>query len=506
MNTAAAARVVLEELERDVQLQAGLPQQLQLPLIGLHVRYSLLHSHVRSLLTCGHELLYNAATRGLEAAVRQLHDQLLQQGWAALPVEGSKERSGAAAVLPERDAAGNLPRVTLCDLDSLMAPVWANWLRSSGQHLTTVVDSLIAVQAQAPAAPAAPAAADPGKISSGSFNAAAGSRPGNWAPVAPSQGAHYSASVVDLFVHLQVLVDQVTDVAIRPVRSYSRRAATARQLFGITTAAVEQYAAHLHAAATGLLRVSQVVLAPSSVVQSGKTARHRRGESFGSPATSRQGSIMAAPAKHGRTHSALPAGLLGGPASAGPTGSSSSPGSSSNASSGATPATASLLDWQTAAGELDLLQASGVSAVWGQPLVSPEVCVVLSSLQELLSQQQKLDQQIWEELGPPPAGASARTSGTSDEGSGSARGSCRAGAECSEDKVVVAGSVAACVESVGGRHGCLLRSNALPHGISSNGRIEEVHNADDSSSSSSSSGEDDADGAVPAALLSSGSW
>lgn len=85
-----------------------------------------------------------------------------------------------------------------------MAPVWANWLRSSGQHLTTVVDSLIAVQAQAPAAPAAPAAADPGKISSGSFNAAAGSRPGNWAPVAPSQGAHYSASVVDLFVHLQV--------------------------------------------------------------------------------------------------------------------------------------------------------------------------------------------------------------------------------------------------------------------------------------------------------------
>lgn len=86
---------------------------------------------------------------------------------------------------------------------------------------------------------------------------------------------------------LQVLVDQVTDVAIRPVRSYSRRAATARQLFGITTAAVEQYAAHLHAAATGLLRVSQVVLAPSSVVQSGKTARHRRGESFGSPATSR---------------------------------------------------------------------------------------------------------------------------------------------------------------------------------------------------------------------------
>ncbi|WIA11378.1 hypothetical protein OEZ85_011499 [Tetradesmus obliquus] len=213
MRTAAAARVVLEELERDVQLQAGLPQQLQLPLIGLHVRYSLLHSHVKSLLTCGHDPVYDAATRGLEAAVRQLHDQLLQQGWAALSVEGSKERSGAAAVLPERDAAGNLPCVILMHTT---VPVW-------------------------------------------------------W----------------DLFVHLQVLVDQVMDVAIKPVRSYSRRAATARQLFGITTAAVEQYAAHLHAAATGLLRVSQVVLAPSSVVQSGKTARHRRGESFGSPATSR---------------------------------------------------------------------------------------------------------------------------------------------------------------------------------------------------------------------------
>uniref|UniRef100_A0A383V8Q0 Uncharacterized protein n=1 Tax=Tetradesmus obliquus TaxID=3088 RepID=A0A383V8Q0_TETOB len=488
--TADAARVVLEELERDVQLQAGLPQQLQLPLIGLHVRYSLLHSHVKSLLTCGHELVYDAATRGLEAAVRQLHDQLLQQGWAALPVEGSKERLGTGAVLPERGAAGNLPRVTLCDLDSLMAPVWANWLRSSGQHLTSVVDSLIAVQAQAPAAPAAAAL---GNSSNGSFNAAAGSRPGSWAPVAPSQGAHYSASVVDLFVHLQVLVDQVMDVAVKPVRSYSRRAATARQLFGITTAAVEQYAAHLHAAATGLLRVSQVVMAPSSVVQSGKTARHKRGES--SPATSRQGSIIAAPARHGRTHSALPAGLLGGMASAGPTGSSSNPGSSSNAISSATPATASLLDCQAAAGDLDLLQASSMSAVWGQPLVSPEVCVVLSSLQELLSQQQRLDEQICEELGPPPAVASTRTSGTSYEGSGCAQGSCRAGAECSVDKVTAPGSVAACVESVDRRHGCLLRSNALPHGISSNGRTEEVHNADDSSSSSSSGGEDDADDA-----------
>jgi hypothetical protein len=76
-------------------------------------------------------------------------------------------------------------------------------------------------------------------------------------------------------------------VAVKPVRSYSRQAAAARHLFSITAAAIERYAAHLHAAATGLLRVCQVVLAPSSVVQSGKTARHRRGESIGSPAASR---------------------------------------------------------------------------------------------------------------------------------------------------------------------------------------------------------------------------
>jgi hypothetical protein len=86
---------------------------------------------------------------------------------------------------------------------------------------------------------------------------------------------------------LQVLVDQVLDVAVKPVHSYSRRAAIATQLFGITSAAIERYAAHLHVAATGLLRVSQVVLSPSSVVQSGKTTRHRRGGSVGSPATSR---------------------------------------------------------------------------------------------------------------------------------------------------------------------------------------------------------------------------
>jgi hypothetical protein len=89
-------------------LQAGLPQQLQLPLIGLHVRYSLLHSHVKSLLSCGHELAYDTAVRQLEAAMRKLHEQLLQQGWATSPAEGSSERLGAAAVLPERDAAGGL--------------------------------------------------------------------------------------------------------------------------------------------------------------------------------------------------------------------------------------------------------------------------------------------------------------------------------------------------------------------------------------------------------------
>jgi hypothetical protein len=85
---------------------AGLPEQLRLPLIGLHVRYALLYSHVKSLLTCGHELLYDAPTRELEAAMRQLHDQLLQQGRVVLPAAGSSGRSGAAAVLPERDAAG----------------------------------------------------------------------------------------------------------------------------------------------------------------------------------------------------------------------------------------------------------------------------------------------------------------------------------------------------------------------------------------------------------------
>jgi hypothetical protein len=95
--------------------------------------------------------------------------------------------------------AGNLPPVVLCDLDSLMAPVWATWLHSSGQHLMSVVDSLIAVQA-----PVAAASAAAGASSSGSFSTAGGSRPVSWAPVAPSQGAHYSASVVDLFVHLQV--------------------------------------------------------------------------------------------------------------------------------------------------------------------------------------------------------------------------------------------------------------------------------------------------------------
>jgi hypothetical protein len=99
--------------------------------------------------------------------------------------------------------AGNLPLVVLCDLDSLMTPIWANWLRSSGQHLMSVVDSLIAVQAQAPAAVGT---APFGSSSDGCFSAAAaaGGRTGGWVGVAPGQGAHYSASVVDLFFHMEV--------------------------------------------------------------------------------------------------------------------------------------------------------------------------------------------------------------------------------------------------------------------------------------------------------------
>jgi hypothetical protein len=89
-------------------VQAGLPAQLQLPLIGLHVRYALLHNHVKSVLACGHKLPYDATVRGLEAAMRQLHDQLLDQGWAAWAGDGSSKRTGAPAVLPERDAAGGL--------------------------------------------------------------------------------------------------------------------------------------------------------------------------------------------------------------------------------------------------------------------------------------------------------------------------------------------------------------------------------------------------------------
>jgi hypothetical protein len=110
---------------------------------------------------------------------------------------------------------------------------------------------------------------------------------------------------------LQRLVDQVLEVAVKPVHSYSRTAATARQLAGITAAAVKRYAAHLHSAATGLLRVSQVVLAPSSVVQSGKTTRHRRGESVGSPAASRCGSFELASCNMSAADSNGAAGLMG---------------------------------------------------------------------------------------------------------------------------------------------------------------------------------------------------
>jgi hypothetical protein len=89
-------------------LQACLPAQLQLPLIGLHVRYALLHNHVKSVLACGHELPYDATVRSLEAAMRQLHNQLLEQGWAAWPGDGSSQRTGTPAMLPERNTAGGL--------------------------------------------------------------------------------------------------------------------------------------------------------------------------------------------------------------------------------------------------------------------------------------------------------------------------------------------------------------------------------------------------------------
>jgi hypothetical protein len=66
----------------------------------------------------------------------------------------------------------------------------------------SVVDSLTAVQAQAPAAVGT---APFSSSSDGSFSAAAaGGRTGGWAAVAPGQGAHYSASVVDFFFHLEV--------------------------------------------------------------------------------------------------------------------------------------------------------------------------------------------------------------------------------------------------------------------------------------------------------------
>jgi hypothetical protein len=65
-----------------------------------------------------------------------------------------------------------------------------------------VVDSLIAVQAQAPAAAGA---APVGTSTDGSFSiAAAVGKTGGWVAVAPGQGAYYSASVVDLFFHLEV--------------------------------------------------------------------------------------------------------------------------------------------------------------------------------------------------------------------------------------------------------------------------------------------------------------
>jgi hypothetical protein len=197
---------------------------------------------------------------------------------------------------------------------------------------------------------------------------------------------------------------------------------------------------------------------------------------------------MAVAPKHGRTQSALPAGLLGGLIPAHPSG-SSSPGSSSGSILGSTnQGTAAQLDWQVAVAELDVLQGAGVSAVWGQPLVSPEVCVVLNSLQELLSQQQQLHQQIWEQLGPPPANAAESTGG--------------AGVDSFKDSQCcnITGRVAVS-QPVAGH-----QSKALPHGVSSNGRTKEVqlHADTDSSSSSSSSSiesDDAGDSSVSEILL-----
>lgn len=145
-----------------------------------------------------------------------------------------------------------------------MAPVWKAWLKESGQHLLSLVDNLITAQAAV----------------GGHSNSA-------WAPVAAEQQALYSSSVVDLFQLLQGLTDQVLEQVVMPVDSLTHKAASISTLAGILEAAVGRYVAHLHAAAVGLLRAGQVVVAPGSAVQSGKVIRHRRGQSVGSSPVSR---------------------------------------------------------------------------------------------------------------------------------------------------------------------------------------------------------------------------
>lgn len=74
-----------------------------------------MHSHIDSLLACGHELNYDTTVRELEKALRKLNDELLRQGWAVMPSSSTAaaalavhpgQRLGKAGALPCRDAAG----------------------------------------------------------------------------------------------------------------------------------------------------------------------------------------------------------------------------------------------------------------------------------------------------------------------------------------------------------------------------------------------------------------
>lgn len=152
-----------------------------------------------------------------------------------------------------------------------MAPVWRSWLKKSGQHLLSVVDSLVAAHSDSNK--------DCGTASRGQHS--------RWAPVALEQGAFYSSSVIDLFQLLQGLTDQVLEQVVKPVSSVTHKAANITALAEILDAAVRRFAAHLHLAAVSLLKVGQVVMAPGSKVHSGKITRHRREESVGNSPISR---------------------------------------------------------------------------------------------------------------------------------------------------------------------------------------------------------------------------